>query len=228
MSMQARSQGRPGRGDSAVGRARLLEKTRDALKIKPKVDMQRREIALIAGVTPALVSYYYPDKWDLLAAAAKPVVETYTEGVRTIMCSKDQPHFKILSLTHLFIDFNFRHGYLLDFYLENTAKMARQEDLQDLQDIYGEMIAFFSDLLRNGLIRGDSPAFIQSSLWGLCKSIAQQPHLAHLADSVERDRLLRAQAERVCELFLNGAATPVLFEKAGVTLLPPPVRPALA
>ena len=227
MSMKARSQGRPGRGDRAVGRAQLLEKTREALKIKPKVDMQRREIALIAGVTPALVSYYYPDKWDLLAAAAKPVVETYTENVRAIMCSKDRPHVKILSLTHLFIDFNFQHGYLLDFYLENTAKMARQEDLKDLQDIYGEMISFFSELLRNGLVRGDSPAFIQSSLWGLCKSIARQPQLAHLADSVERDRLLRAQAEKVCELFLNGAATPILFETAGVPLSLPD-RPALA
>lgn len=208
--MEPRSQGRPGRGDSVVGRAHLLEKTREALKVKPKIDMQRREIALFAGVTPALVSYYFPDKWDLLAAAAKPVVEAYVEDVRVLIRSDDVPHRKILSLTYLFIDFNFQHGYLLDFYLENSNRMARQNDLKHLQEIYEEMLGFFGDLLRDGLVRGDNPAFIQSSLWGLCKAIAQQPHLTHLAESSEKDRILRSQAEKVCELFLNGAATPAL------------------
>ena len=222
MSMETRSQGRPGRGVNAVGRARLLERTRDALKVKPKIDMQRREIALFAGVTPALVSYYYPDKWDLLAAAAKPVIETYTQSVRAIICSKDQPRLKILSLTHLFIEFNFQHGYLLDFYMENTAKMARQEDVRHLQEIYGEMIAFFSDLMRTGLVRGDSPAFIQSALWGLCKSIAQQPQFAQSADPADRASLLRSQGEKVCALFLNGVATPILFDDVAVAKLEPP------
>ena len=204
---ETRAQGRPPRGDGEVGRTRLLDRTRDALKSKPKIDMQRREIATFAGVTPALVSYYYPDKWDLFAAAARPVVETYVEEVREILHQVTGPRLKVLHLVTLFIDFNFHQGYLLDFYLENSNRMARQEDLASLKEIYGEMLVFFGSLLRDGLVRGDTPEFIQSTLWGLCKYVAQQPHLAELAASPDKDRVLRTMAENVCDLFLNGAAT---------------------
>ena len=190
-----------------MGRTRLLDRTRDALKSKPKIDMQRREIATFAGVTPALVSYYYPDKWDLFAAAARPVVEGYVEEVREILHQVTGPRLKVLHLVILFIDFNFHQGYLLDFYLENSNRMARQEDLASLKEIYGEMLVFFGSLLRDGLVRGDTPEFIQSTLWGLCKYVAQQPHLAELAASPDKDRVLRTMAENVCDLFLNGAAT---------------------
>lgn len=187
---------------------RLLDRTRDALKGKPKIDMQRREIANFAGVTPALVSYYHPNKWDLFAAAARPIVEVYVGDVRTILRQATGPRQKVLHLIDLFIRFNFDQGYLLDFYLENSDKMARREDLAALQDVDDEMLVFFDSLLRDGSVRGDSPAFIQSTLWGLCKHTAQQPHLAGLAASPEKDRMLRAIAETVCDLFLNGAATP--------------------
>lgn len=222
MSMELRSQGRPARGDGEVGRTRLLERTREAMRGKPKIDMQRREIAMFAGVTPALVSYYYPDKWDLFAAAARPVVQAYTDEVRSILRSPDGTQGKVRSLAILFVEFNFRQGYLLDFYLENSDRMARRADLAALQDVYAEMLMFFERLLLDGSVRGDSPAFIQSSLWGLCKCIAQQPHLAPLAGSPDRDATLRAQAEKVCDLFLNGAATPTFFgaEDAGPGAMP--------
>ncbi len=212
MRKEFRSQGRPVRGVREVGRTRLLDKTRDALKMKPKIDMQRREIAKFVGVTPALVSYYFPNKWDLFAAAAKPVIEAYTAEVRAILHSDGVAKLKILSLTRLFIGFNFEHGYLLDFYLEHSARVARQDDLKQLHEIYEEMMVFFGDLLRDGLVRGESPGFIQSTLWGICKYVAQQPHLAGLADSPERDPVLQSQAERVCDLFLYGVATRDLFD----------------
>lgn len=214
MSSGLRSQGRPARGDGEVGRARLLERTRDALKSKPRIDLQRREIALFVGATPALVSYYYPDKWDLFAAAAKPVIESYIAELVAILRSVAVPRLKVLSLTYLFIDFNLQQGYLLDFYLENSERMAESKDLRALHAAYAETKAFFDGLLEDGLLKGGSAALIQSSLWALCKHIARQPHLARLAGSPDRDRTLRLQAEEVCALFLNGVATPRFFDPA--------------
>lgn len=213
--MEVRSQGRPARGSGEVGRIRLLEMTRDALKSKPRVDIQRREIAIVAGVTPALISYYYPDKWDLFAAAAKPVVESYTSRLRAILNSGETARPKILSITTLFIDFNSQQGYLLDFYLENSARMARQDDLRQLQEVYKELLCFFESLIQDGHVQGESPEFIQTSLWGLCKHIAQQPHLANLSQSPEKDHVLRSQARKVCDLFLGGIATSSLLTPAG-------------
>ena len=213
MMTETRAQGRPPRGDGEVGRTRLLDRTRDALKSKPRIDMQRREIAIFAGVTPALVSYYYPDKWDLFAAAARPIVEAYVEEVRETLRQVTGPRLKVLCLVNLFIDFNFHQGHLLDFYLENSERMARKEDLRALDEIYQEMLMFFETLLRDGLVRGVSPEFIQSTLWGSCKYLAQQPKLVELAASPEKDRTLLSMAEGLCEIFLNGAATPRLADE---------------
>ena len=177
------------------------------MKSKPKIDIQRREIAISAGVTPALVSYYYPDKWDLFAAAARPIIEIYITEMQIVLRTDQTERLKFVSLVHLFIDFNFHQGYLLDFYLENSERMARREDLRALHEIYGEMLLFFEGLLRSGLVRGMSPAFIQTSLWGWCKHVAQQPHIAPIADSPDKERTLHEMADSVCDLFLNGAAT---------------------
>lgn len=162
---------------------------------------------MFAGVTPALVSYYYPDKWDLFAEAARPVVAAYIVEMRAVLRAVTPARAKLLSLVTLFIDFNFHQGHLLEFYLENTEKMARKDDLEELHRIYGEMLTFFESLIRDGLVRGGSPAFIQSSLWGWCKHVTQQPHLAPRADSPEKDGALRKMAEDVCDVFLNGVAT---------------------
>ena len=207
MPLKTRVQGRPPRGDGEVGRTRLLERTRDALKSKPKIDIQRREIAIAAGVTPALVSYYYPDKWQLFAAAARPVIKAYIAELHAVLRPATPPRLKVLSLVNLFIHFNYHQGYLLDFYLENSDRMARKEDLGELHEVYRDMQLFFESLLHDGLVRGEGPAFIQTALWGSCKHLAHQLRLSDHAGPVDEDQKLRAMAEHACDLFLNGAAT---------------------
>ena len=130
--METRAKGRPPRGDGEVGRTRLLERTREALKGKPRIDMQRREIAMFAGVTPALISYYYPDKWDLFAAAAKPVIEAYIISVREILRATTPSRLKLEALIGFFVEFNCNHSHLFDFYIENGEKMAGKEYLKEL------------------------------------------------------------------------------------------------
>lgn len=207
MTFEPRSQGRPARGDGEVGRARLLEKTREAMRNKPKVDMERREIAQIAGVTPALVSYYFPDKWQLFRAAAKPVVDAYLSDVRKVLRSEATHAHKVHLLVRTFLVFNFEQGYLLDFYLERRDG-GTQEDFIHLNEVHAELVAFFGDLLSKGLVRGSDPAFIQSALWGLCKYVARQPPLDDKGDGVDVRHLLHLRSDMICDLFLNGLATP--------------------
>ena len=207
MTLEPRSQGRPPRGDGEVGRARLLEKTREAMRNKPKIDMERREIAQIAGVTPALVSYYFPDKWQLFRAAAKPVVDAYMSDVREVLRTDATPAHKVRALVRIFLVFNFEQGYLLDFYLERRDG-GNQEDFVHLNDVHAELIAFFGHLLDKGLVRGSDPAFIQSALWGLCKYVARQPPFDGKGDGVDVRHLLHLRSDMICDLFLNGLAMP--------------------
>lgn len=202
--LEARSQGRPAKGDKEVGRTRLLERARHLMNEKPKVDLQRREIALAAGVTAALVSYYFPDKWDLVAAAGQPTIDAYVAEARAIVRATDDPYRQLKAITYLFLEFNFRNSYLLDFYFENSERMSRKADMVAVREVTREIQGFFDGLLQKGILRGDSPAFVQSALWGLCKHLAQQPGLAEEPD---QDAALRLLAERTFSLFLSGAAT---------------------
>ena len=60
----------------------MVEKMREIMKSKPKIDIQRREIAEFMGVTPALVGYYFPDKRSLIEEAASPLIDEYIAEVR--------------------------------------------------------------------------------------------------------------------------------------------------
>ncbi len=70
------------------GRDKLIEQSRKIINLRPRMDIQRREIAEIVGVTPALINYYFPDKWTLLEAAAYPFV---TELVTNITSTLNSP-----------------------------------------------------------------------------------------------------------------------------------------
>lgn len=209
MSTQLRVQGRPLRGQSEVGRNRLLEMTRNAMKARPKPILQRREIAEVAGVTPALITYYFPKRNHLLEEAAKPVIEGYVERARAVLRS-DEPYLnQVRDLACLFLTFNFEEGYLLDFYLETMSHEASEtRGLALLLEIHLEMNDFFQRLLEKGYLRGESGAFIQSALWALCKYAAQQPSLAALATGGLKRDTLRNQSNTICDLFLNGIANP--------------------
>ena len=176
------------------------------MKIRPKIDMERREIAAIAGVTPALVSYYFPDKWDLFREAAQPVVDEYTAEVRNILRSDDTFACKLRRLIRLFITFNFEQGYILDYYMEYRPESGKQNDLTQITKLYMELIGFIRDLQAEGMIRDGNPDFIHSTLWVQCKYAAQQMRGTVPADTDGTRQKLDAQADMIHDLFLNGVA----------------------
>ena len=129
-------------------------KTRLAMRERPRADLQRNEIARYAGVTPALISYYFPDRSNLFEAAAHPVIESYVADVRSIIGSNRHLIDRLNDLIFLFVKFNYQEGHLLDFYLEHIERTSAKKNMQLLEEIYREMLTFFEELLRTKTIRG--------------------------------------------------------------------------
>ena len=201
-----RVQGRPTRGEKQVGRRRMIEKMREIMKSKPRIDIQRREIAEFMGVTPALVGYYFPDKRSLIEEAASPLIEEYIAQVKGSIGGTHDPLETLRSLVLIFIEFNQESGYLLDFYIEHVTTRKNHSSLPKLHEIYEEMNGFFSDLIRAGLIRGNDPKLVQSAVWGMCRYIGQQqtsngfPHRSRSEDKASLNQL----ADSVFDLVVNG------------------------
>ena len=204
MTAQPRTAGRPVR-DEEIGRNVILEKTRLAMRERPRADLQRNEIARFAGVTPALISYYFPDRSHLFEAAAHPVIESYVADVRLIIGSNSPLIERLNDLIFLFVKFNYKEGHLLDFYLEHIEKTDSHENILLLEEIYKEMLAFFEELLKTKTIRGESAGVIQSMLWGMCKHTARRPVLEVDIDAATIDDLIRSKAEFLTDYFLHGA-----------------------
>lgn len=170
----ARPQGRPPRGGRETGRDHLIESARGAMRARPKIDIQRREIAEHAGVTPALVSYYFPDKAILLEVAAQPVIEAYAADVRLVLRSRTGPQDRLKRLISLFLAFNAEQGFILDHYLEVSHAKRRDTNMAMLNAVKEELCAFFAELIAKGVVRGDDPQFLPAALWGLCRHVGRR------------------------------------------------------
>ena len=204
MTAQSRTAGRPVR-DEEIGRNVILEKTRLAMRERPRADLQRNEIARFAGVTPALISYYFPDRSNLFEAAAYPVIERYVADVRLIIGSDRQLIDRLRDLILLFVKFNHSEGHLLEFYLEHIEKTGSKNGMLLLQDIYREMQSFFGELLKTNTIRGENAGVVQSMLWGMCKHTARRPAVEIGKNAAAMDEFIRSKAELLSDYFLNGA-----------------------
>ncbi len=183
---------------------------REIMRSKPKIDIQRREIAEFMGVTPALVGYYFPDKRSLIEEAASPLIDEYIAEVKKRITAIDDPWETLRSLIFIFIKFNQESGYLLDFYIEHVTTRTNHNSLPKLREVYEVMNGFFSDLIRAGLIRGEDPRLVQSAVWGMCRYIGQQqnisdaPRQSHSGDKGS----LQSLADFIFDLTVNGIWIP--------------------
>ena len=188
----------------------IVERTRNALRGRLLVDLQRKEIAEHARVTPALISYYFPDRSSLFRAAAQPVIDEYVGGLRQILANNDELSSKLRSLVSLYVSFNCREGYILEFYLEHCKKVGDSQGLEQLKTAYSDIIGFFDELLHMQLLRGGCSSTLQSMLWGMCKNVAER--LREKLLEVDEE-LIASKAEAIYDCFVNGAAGVVLVQR---------------
>ena len=196
--------GRPSKSARPGGQQTIIASMQNFMRSRPLTNVQRLEIAEYAGVTPALISYYFPDKLDLIIVSASPLISTYMCRIRNILndCSDIMEGFR--SLAYEFIDFNFKSGYLLDYYLDATMRKKRSNEIADISAQYGDIILFMRRIVEGRAARVIDPAFLQSSLWAHCKYLGRQPHLLSIADQDEAEFAIRILSEETFKLFTKG------------------------
>ena len=192
----------------------IIERTRNALRSKPTADLQRKEIAEYARVTPALISYYFPDRSSLFKAAAQPVIDEYINELRTILASTDEPTSKLRRLIGLYINFAYNEGYLLDFYLQHSRQVGDAEGLEALKSAYEKIVGLFDDMMQVGLLREGCASTLNSILWGMCKTIADRLREKLLEANED---LIASKSEAIYDCFVNGAAGLVLVQRVAST-----------
>ena len=186
------------------GRARIINATSEYLRQKGPIDLPRKQLAIAAGVVPALVAYHFPSDLHLVEAAARPIINGYLERLTALLISRKDRASILRALILLLLEIARDNGHLIDTYVA-FAKQQRVDVVKSfLAEAYTHLSAFLAGCEADGFLELRNNAFAQTALWGICKTVAQQRELAAmLEDGDGRDGLAARQADMILDFLFR-------------------------
>ncbi len=205
VSVVKRVQGRPPKGEGDVGRDRLIEAVRRLLRTPAPPEISRKAVADAAGVTPALVTYYFPDKHSLVEAATRPLIRQRINQLLAIIDGPREPNDKLREVVALFVGLNETAAHLIDYTIELCRQdMADPAQRKLLTTTYQRLRAFYLAGVADGTWREFDGDVFLLALWGMCKFVAEAfpPESAQAHPAAEPSADPRVDA--ILDLMLNG------------------------
>ena len=135
MVQEKRAQGRPSRDGNVVGSQRIVEGMQVALRALQITTVTRRDLARYAGVTPALVTYYFPERSTLIAAATLPVVEALVNEVRNCLNDVGPARSRLLRAVEVMLTYYARDAVIVQLFSEHRASTPEPA----LPDLLGDL-----------------------------------------------------------------------------------------
>lgn len=170
-----RPQGRPRRGAAEVGRERIILRLQSVFRSGAVFDLSRKALAELAGVTPALISYYFPKKEFLLNDISEPVLAAYRLDVESIIGEDAPDDSKLRRIIALLVKLYSNDGFILDIYMGMSKKLGRAGDPRLCQ--VAQMTLLLSNFLSrwrgNAAEEGFDAAVLQGAVWGMCRFAAR-------------------------------------------------------
>ena len=213
-----RAQGRPCRGVSEVGREKILAAVRDLLRSNRCNDLSRKAVAAFAGVTPALISYYFPKKQQLLEEAVTPIVTAYADEICRVSESTAAADTKTQEIISILMRLYKRDGKILDVYRDSIEKPAGVPD--QIAKMTSALTQLFPVAGSEHPTSQLDAAIFQGAMWGMCRFAAQAEQSMLL--EVEGSSRLDGLRKRVAETLLNIVNhTPMMSASASPSFLSP-------
>jgi TetR/AcrR family transcriptional regulator len=158
----SRPRGRPPASDAAQ-RHRLLQAAQELLTATELADLNLRQVALRAGVTPPLAHYYFKNRAGLLAALLEECAAPRIDAL--IAANHDQAVLPVATLTRLMqrlIQLAATDAFLCRCLLLPAAGSLRERLRTSLGDLLQQAQA-------SGQLRADLPRdYLCNALLGLC------------------------------------------------------------
>ena len=172
------------------------------LRHRARLEINGKELALAAGVTPTLVRYYFQTRASLIEAVAQPVVDQYLDQLKSVLRQDTSVEERFRSLIILFLKISREDGQLIDSYVA-YVKDQKQAPTHFLASAYLELDAFFVECEASQFLRASNRAVTQTVLWGVCKTIAQTTELDRFISENQAD-IAEKQAALILNLLVYG------------------------
>ena len=196
-----RAQGRPARGETEVGKNKIVEGMRDALRALKNTNVSRKDVARHAGVTPALVTYYFPERDALIAAATSPVVESLVNDVKARLIEAGSTRRQLFKAINVLLECYARDAVIIELFEAQMTATPSAEVPDLLNDLETALTTFFKGWIDNSASVADAD-FLQKAMIGTCKSVADLAK-ARSGSEDPNDPGRLGVAEMVCSMLLG-------------------------
>lgn len=221
-----RAQGRPARGTATVGPKKIVEGLQDALRSLQTNNVTRKDIARFAGVTPALVTYYFPERNTLIEAATVPVIETLAVAVRERVMQETDPVRALMDLIVDILTCYRRDIAIIELYALHRKALSDSVRQDALQDIVNTITTYFDRLLMFCPDCKYNGEFLTNALLGICRAVAYNDRPAEALETAtgqgEHPQTVLARAEMIHRMLVSGLSGLVLqgFDRGEVESAP--------
>ena len=202
MAQEKRAQGRPARGDNEVGSQKIVEGMQVALRTLQTTNVTRKEIAWYAGVTPALVTYYFPERNALIEAATLPVVAALVDKVSACLAPKLPAQLALADTVNILLEYYARDSAIIDLFSEYKASATNTEIPDLLKDLDTTVVSFFERWLGENKNCVYDAEFLQKAMLGMCRAVARPKTQAAIRTS-SQDQHHIEHADMVCFMLIG-------------------------
>ena len=200
--LKKRVQGRPARGENEVGAARIVEGMRAALRASQNPKVSRKEIAGHAGVTPALVTYYFPERNDLIEAATLPVVRALVDRTTFFLEHEGPARQRLCQAIEVVLEAYTCDAAVIALYSHHRASTPDTSLPDVLSCLEASVEAFFEAWLLAHPGHVYDAAFLRKAMMGACRNLSRRR--IEMPDQGARDDLgCRGAAELICSMLLG-------------------------
>ena len=193
--LEKRSQGRPKHGDTQVGRERIVSGFVEMVRSGSYADMSRKEIAQYVGITPALITYYFPKGHLLLIDSFSDVfMDWYKEFDATL--SRDEPYDeRLMAAFQMIVAFYKREFHVELFYADLCRKGILGESIVDRMKVRLARFLALDPAVSSEEI--ETSEILSNVIWGACQQCARLEHSDAVYDIVRRVAAPRPSAGKM-------------------------------
>ena len=198
---------------ATVGPHKIVEGMQDALRALQSNIITRKDIARFAGVTPALVTYYFPERNTLVEAATAPIVEKLATCIQGWVSKDVELNCILMNIIIELLSCYSKDIAILELYVSYRRSIDQRRPDDGLEQISSSITEFFdrwfaSSRLSSSTQHGHDGAFMTNALLGICRAVAYNQLSKHYLSSPQDDEgiIIRSHAEMIYNVIV--AVTP--------------------